>query len=137
MPAPDARRRLSSRAVTIGMVSALSVTLVSCSSSSTTRYCVDRQDTGGFFDRTKGGYQVVPDVFCERVYPLGAGSYNRYFWYYGGRGYNSHGRRYIYRGSTIVPHGRTIKSSSGHTISSGHSVSRGGFGGHSSHSRGG
>jgi uncharacterized protein YgiB involved in biofilm formation len=127
MPAPDAGRRLSSRAVTIGMLSALSVTLVACSSSSTTRYCVDRQDPAGFFDRSKGGYQVVPDVYCATSYPLGSASSGRYFWYYGGRGYTSHGSNYVYRGSTIMPRNRTIKSSSGHTIS------RGGFGGHSSH----
>ncbi|MCW2888032.1 MAG: hypothetical protein QOE54_2070 [Streptosporangiaceae bacterium] len=127
MPAPDARRRLSSRVVNIGMLSVLSVTLVACSSSSTTRYCVDRQDPAGFFDRSKGGYQVAPDVYCAARYSMGSSNYNRYFWYYGGRGYTSHGRHYIYRGSTITPRGRTIKSSSGHTIS------RGGFGGHSSH----
>ncbi|MGI8336616.1 hypothetical protein ACRYCC_42300 [Actinomadura scrupuli] len=127
MPASDARRRLSSRVVKIGMLSALSVTLVACSSQSTTRYCVDRQDPAGFFDRSKGGYQVVPDVYCATTYSLGSPNYNRYFWYYGGRGYTSHGRHYIYRGSSIAPRGKTIKSSSGHTIS------RGGFGGHSSH----
>jgi hypothetical protein len=127
MAAPDAGRRLSSRVVQIGMLSALSMALVACSSPSTTRYCVDRRDPAGFFDRSKGGYQMVPDVFCAATYPLGSPNYNRYFWYYGGRGYTSHGRRYIYRGSSIVPRGRTIKSSSGRTIR------RGGFGGHSSH----
>jgi hypothetical protein len=131
MAAPDAGRRLSSRVIKIGMLSALSVSLVACSGSSTTRYCVDRQDPAGLFDRSKGGYQVVPDVYCAASYPLGSRSSNRYFWYYGGRGYTSQGRHYIYRGSSISPRGRTIKSSSGHTIS------RGGFGSHSSHHFGG
>ncbi|WP_328593728.1 hypothetical protein [Actinomadura macrotermitis] len=106
----------------IGMVSALSLALVSaCGSKSTTAWCVDRQSpwTGG---KTAGGYRVVPDSFCDtREIERGTVGYNRYFWYYGGRRDSSH--TYVSGGSYYGPRKGKVKSSSGHTLS------RGGFGG--------
>ncbi|MBW8483593.1 hypothetical protein K1Y72_14495 [Actinomadura sp. PM05-2] len=101
------------------MVSALSLTMVSACSRSTTAYCVDRQAPG--LGRTAGGYKIVPDYLCNRgQIDTGSPYYSRYFWYYGGSrsgGYISHGRTYR-------PSKGKIKSSSGKTLS------RGGFGGH-------
>ena len=125
MPPQDARRRLSSHVVTLGMVSTLSMTLVACGSSTTSAVCVDRQGNAGLLDSTRGGYLVVPDSYCSN-----GGSFGRYFWYYGGRGYYANGRHYYYAGSSVRPRGSRIRTAGGHTLSHGH-VSRGGFGGHS------
>jgi hypothetical protein len=103
------QRSMRSRAVQVGMVGTLSLTLVACSS--TTRAdCVDRQFPRG------GGYKVVDDRACDS-----GASFGRYFWYYGGRRVGG----YVSRGSTIRPRGVKIKSGSGKTLS------RGGFGGRS------
>ena len=117
MPTQEPTRRLSSRAVKVGMVSTLSLTLVACGSSTTAR-CVDKNapPTG------KGGYKVVSDSYCD-VDDIDNGSsyhpYGRYFWYYGGkRGSNG----YVSGGTQTRPDGK-IKSSGGRTLS------RGGFGG--------
>jgi len=115
------RPRLSSRAVKIGMVSALSLTLVACSSKTTIAYCVDRRaiPTGN----VQGGYKVVPDFFCERTYSYTSPDYGRYFWYYGGRrSSDSSGSSYVSGGSHYAPSRGKIKSSTGKTL-------RGGFGG--------
>jgi hypothetical protein len=109
MPPQNARRRMRSGAVRLSAVSVLSLTLVSCSSS-TSASCVDGQNSRG------GSHRVVPDYYCDN-----GGSYGRYYWYYGGR---THGG-YISRGSTIRPRGSKITSRGGRVIS------RGGFGGHS------
>ncbi|POM24394.1 hypothetical protein BTM25_30230 [Actinomadura rubteroloni] len=120
-PEQDPARRLSSRAVKIGMVSALSLTLVACSSKSTTAWCVDRGSSGGFTN-TKSGYRSVPDSYCNRSdIDNGTVGYGRYFWYYGGRR-GSNG--FVTGGSVRGPSGGKIKSGSGRTLS------RGGFGGH-------
>jgi hypothetical protein len=105
---------MRSGAIQLSAVSMLSLTLVSCSSS-TEASCVDGQV------RSAGGYRVVADYYCDN-----GGSYGRYFWYYGGRSRSG----YISRGSMIRPRGSRIVSRGGRVIS------RGGFGGHSS-SRGG
>lgn len=105
------------------MVSALSLTLVACGSKSTTAYCVDRQAPA--VGKTKGGYKVVADGFCktgdiDRGYDR---SFDRYFWYYGGRRTSDRSGTYIYGGSGIRPSkANSVKSSAGHTL-------RGGFGG--------
>lgn len=107
---------MRSGAVQIGALSLLSMTLVACSSHSTTAYCADRQAP------RSGSYRVVPDYYCD-----GNGSYGRYYWYYGGRyrgGYISHG-------SSIRPRSGKITSKGGRTIQ------RGGFGHSSGHSRSG
>ncbi len=101
-----AQRSMRSRAVKVGMVGTLSLTLVACSGSATAD-CVDSRA------RTGAGYRVVPDHLCE------GNSYGRYFWYYGGRRAGA----FVAGGSTIRPRNATIKSRSGKTLS------RGGFGG--------
>lgn len=115
MPPQEPTRRLSSRAVKVGMVSALSLTLVACGSSSTTARCVDRNSSSA----GKSGYRVVPDTRCDTDDIDGSTTpYGRYFWYYGGKT----GSGYVSGGSRVRPEGK-IKSSSGRTLS------RGGFGG--------
>jgi hypothetical protein len=111
------QRRLSSRIVQVGMIGTLSMTLAACSSnSSTTAYCVDRDDFTG------GQYQIVNDDNC------GNSSYGRYFWYYGG---SRVGNR-IHKGTTLRPKKGSITSYHGK------SIQRGGFGSKShSHSSGG
>jgi hypothetical protein len=106
---------MRSGAVQLTAVSLLSLTLVACSSHSTSASCVDRQASRG------SSHRVVPDYYCDN-----AGSYGRYYWYYGGR---YHGG-YVSRGSSFRPRSGKISSRGGRVIS------RGGFGGHSG-SRGG
>ncbi|MFC4906483.1 hypothetical protein [Actinomadura gamaensis] len=121
MPPQEPARRLSSRAVKIGVVSVLSIAVTSaCGTKSTTAWCVDRMapPTG----MTKGGYKVVPDSYCDRrEIENGTVGYGRYFWYYGGKRDRS---GYVRGGSYSAPRSHRIKSSSGHTLI------RGGFGGH-------
>ncbi|GAA4613914.1 hypothetical protein GCM10023195_60490 [Actinoallomurus liliacearum] len=130
MPPKDARRMMRSGIVQLSAVSLLSLTVVGCSSRSETAYCVDSWAPVG------SSYRVVPDYFCDN-----GGSYGRYYWYYGGR-YRNNG--YVSGGSSVRPRrgtrivsrgGRVISSGKSH--SSGHGVSRGGFGHHGSSSRGG
>ncbi len=118
MPPQNTSRRMRSGAVQLSALSVLSLTLVSCSSS-THATCVDGLAPRGSYHRT------VPDYYCDN-----GGSFGRYYWYYGGR--SSGG--YIGNGTTIRPRNSRITSRGGRVIS------RGGFGGHSSHhssSRGG
>ncbi|WP_254716182.1 hypothetical protein [Actinomadura sp. WMMB 499] len=110
MPPQEPTRRLRSRAVKVGMVSALSVTLVACGSKSTVARCVDRDDTGG--------RKVVSDYNCDVDDIDDGDSYGQYYWYYGGNVRNG----YVSGGSSVRPEGK-IKSRSGTTLS------RGGFGG--------
>lgn len=116
MPPQEPTRRLSSRAVKVGMVSALSLTLVACGSGSTTARCVDRNAPA----KGKGGYKVVPDNNCNTgdIDDGANNAYNRYFWYYGGKSRSG----FVSGGSQYRPEGK-IKSSGGRTLS------RGGFGG--------
>lgn len=118
MPPQEPTRRLSSRAVKVGMLSALSLTLVACGSKSTTAWCVDRYAPAG--GQAKGGYRVVPDSSCRTSDIYRNVSYGQYFWYYGGKR-NSNG--YVSGGSSYRPGKGKIKSGSGRTLS------RGGFGG--------
>ena len=129
MPQQDLPRpRLSSRAVKIGMVSALSLTLAACGKT-TTAYCVDRLSFTGL---GSGSYRVVPDYYCERTYPFTSPDYGRYFWYYGAKrvsddsrynsGSSSTSGTYVSGGSRYAPSRGKIKTSSGKTL-------RGGFGG--------
>lgn len=92
------------------MLGALSLTLVSCSTKTTTAYCTDWRNNQA------GRYRVVPDSYC------GPGSRGLYSWYYGGVYSNG----YISSGSSVRPKGHKIKSVGGKTLS------RGGFGGKSS-----
>jgi hypothetical protein len=121
LPPQDDRRRLSSRAVKIGMVSALSMTMVACGSDRETRaYCVDDEappSLGGGVS----GYKVVDDYNCDDDdLEDGTTSYGRYFWYYGGR---QDGTGYVSGGSRISPSEGKVVTAGGKT------VSRGGFGG--------
>ncbi|WP_174550984.1 hypothetical protein [Actinomadura macra] len=102
------------------MLSALSLTLVACGSKSTTAYCVDRSASA--IGKTQGGYKVVSDGLCNPndIDSGHTSSYNRYFWYYGGKR-DSAG--FATGGSSFRPSKGKIKSGSGHTLS------RGGFGG--------
>lgn len=115
MPPQEPTRRLSSRAVKVGMVSALSLTLVACGSGSTTARCVDRNAPA----KGKSGYKVVPDGYCDSGdIDDPSPAYGRYFWYYGGKSNSG----FVSGGSRVRPDGK-IKSSGGRTLS------RGGFGG--------
>ncbi|NDU72628.1 hypothetical protein GWI34_08305 [Actinomadura sp. DSM 109109] len=116
MPPQEPTRRLSSRAVKVGMVSALSVTLVACGSNSTTARCVDRDAPA----KGRSGYKVVSDGYCDTddIDSRSSSSYGRYFWYYGGKSRSG----FVSGGTQSRPDGK-IKSSSGRTLS------RGGFGG--------
>lgn len=116
MPPQEPTRRLSSRAVKVGMVSALSLTLVACGSGSTTARCVDRDAPA----KGKGGHKVVSDGYCDTKDIDGgsSASYGRYYWYYGGKSRSG----FVSGGSRSRPDGK-IKSSGGRTLS------RGGFGG--------
>lgn len=122
-----ARRRLRSRAVRIGMVSALSLALVSCSSDETTAYCVEEERPG--FDlgtpspdfgspSPQGGYREVPEYNCDDDDDTTYRGGSSYFWYYGG----SRSNGYVTGGSTVRPEGKI-------TTPSGRVIQRGGFGG--------
>ncbi|QXJ26900.1 hypothetical protein AGRA3207_006458 [Actinomadura graeca] len=102
------------------MLSALSLTLVACGSKSTTAYCVDR--SAPVIGKAQGGYRVVSDGLCDAddIDRGRSSSYNRYFWYYGGKRDSS---GFASGGSSFRPSKGKVKSSSGRTLS------RGGFGG--------
>jgi len=120
LPPQEPTRRLSSRAVKVGMLSALSLTLVACGSKSTTAHCVDRSASA--IGKAQGGYRTVADGFCNTS-DIDSGrtsSYTQYFWYYGGK---RDSRGFVSGGSSYRPSKGKIKSNSGHTLS------RGGFGG--------
>lgn len=138
-PAADgrSRRRLSSTAVRIGMISALSVALVSCSSddpdddTETTAYCVEDESTvspspTASPSPAEEGYREVDDSNCDdddrTSYSSGTHSY---FWYYGARRSAS---GLITGGTRIRPEGK-ISTPSGRVIQRGGFGGRGGSGG--------
>lgn len=112
-------RRMSSRAVRLGMLGALSLTLVGCSSGSdeVQAYCV-QQDTL----LPDGSYEVVDEDLCDDDDDYRSSHAGGYYWYYGG---SRNGSR-ILKGSTIKPQGAHITTAKGKTLQ------RGGFGGRSS-----
>jgi hypothetical protein len=105
------RRRMRSRAVKVGMLGTLSMSLAACGGSSYTADCVDGYTYSG------GQYKVVSDRDCDY-----GGNGGRYFWYYGGTATSA---GYVYKGTTLKPHKGEIKTKSGRTLQ------RGGFGGSS------
>jgi hypothetical protein len=122
-------RRMSSGAVRLGMLGALSVALTGCAGpgsgpgysgdpgygdggESVQATCV-RPDSLG----RDGSYEVVDDDYCDGN-RMRSGRAGGYYWYYGGR---RAGRR-VLGGSSVRPPGADIHSSSGRT------VQRGGFG---------
>jgi hypothetical protein len=110
-------RRMSSRAVRLGMLGALSLTLVACGSTEEVRaYCVSDDSR-----QPDGSYEVVDDDNCDddSVRSHHAGGY---YWYYGGALLGSR----IAGGSTIKPKGAKITTAKGKVLQ------RGGFGGRSS-----
>ncbi|MFG1999590.1 hypothetical protein ACGFNU_10635 [Spirillospora sp. NPDC048911] len=120
----------------IGMVSALSLSVVSCSSDddgdAVTAYCVTQDDdlsTGApapFPTEGPDGFKVVDDDNCDDPDSSSSttrSSHSSYFWYYGGVRTQS-GR--VRAGSMSMPSGTNITSAEGKTI-------RSGFGGSSSH----
>ncbi|GAA2733735.1 hypothetical protein [Actinocorallia aurantiaca] len=102
------RRRMSSRAVKVGMLGTLSMSLAACGGNSYTADCVDGYSHSG------GQYKVTRDGDCDS-----GGNGGRYFWYYGG---TATGAGYVYKGTTLKPRKGEIKSKSGRTLQ------RGGFG---------
>jgi hypothetical protein len=110
-------RRMSSRAVRLGMLGALSLTLVGCGSSSDSSdevlaNCVDQSSL-----LSDGSYEIVDEDLCDDDdYRSG------YYWYYGGTRAGSR----ILKGTTVRPKGAKIVTVQGKTLQ------RGGFGGRSS-----
>jgi hypothetical protein len=115
-------RRMSSRAVRIGMIGTLSLVVAACGNDSdnVNAYCVDRNSY-----QSDGSYQVVDEDNCDGNHTSSYGRHGGYYWYYGGRR-SSHSKYRVVSGSTVKPRGATITSPKGKTIQ------RGGFGGHSS-----
>ncbi|MDX6743452.1 hypothetical protein [Actinocorallia sp. A-T 12471] len=99
------QRRMSSRAVKVGLLGTLSMSLTACGGGSHTADCVESRGLPG------GGYRVVSDSNCSDS------SSSSYRWYYGG---NSSGG-VVTGGSTLKPKKGSIKTKSGTTL-------RGGFG---------
>lgn len=108
-------RRMSSRAVRLGMLGALSVTLVGCGNSSdeVQANCVS-QDS----QLSDGSYEIVDEDLCDDDDGFRSG----YYWYYGGVRSGSR----ILKGTTVRPKGVKIVTVKGKTLQ------RGGFGGRSS-----
>jgi hypothetical protein len=122
---------MSSQAVRIGILGALSLTVAACGGSNganrgqnVTAYCVDRNSY-----QNDGSYRSVNDDYCDDNNRYYSGSHGGYYWYYGGHR-SSANRSRIVSGSTIKPRNATITSAQGK------SIQRGGFGG-KSHSSGG
>ena len=119
-------RRMSSRAVRLGALGALSLALVGCGSGSdpddasdeVQAYCVDRNSY-----QEDGSYLEVDEDLCDdddyRSSHAGA-----FFWYYGGVRAGSR----LKGGTTVRPKGAHITTAKGKTIQ------RGGFGNRSSSS---
>ncbi len=109
-------RRMSSRAVRLGMLGALSLTLVGCGSSSGSEEvqanCVDQNSL-----LSDGSYEIVDEDLCDDD-DFRSG----YYWYYGGTRAGSR----ILKGSTVRPKGVKVVTVKGKTLQ------RGGFGGRSS-----
>ncbi|ROO83595.1 hypothetical protein EDD29_1101 [Actinocorallia herbida] len=99
------QRRMSSRAVKVGLLGTLSMSLTACGGSHTAT-CVENRLLPG------GGYRAVSDSYCS-----GSSSSN-YRWYYGG---NSSSSGIITGGSSLKPKKGSIKTKGGTTL-------RGGFG---------
>lgn len=97
------QRRMSSRAVKVGLLGTLSMSLTACGGSHTAN-CVENS-------ALKTGYRVVSDSYCT-----GSSSSN-YRWYYGGTVAGGT----VSGGSTLKPKKGSIKTKSGTTL-------RGGFG---------
>jgi hypothetical protein len=112
-------RRMSSRAVRLGMLGVLSLTLVACGSDDdeVEASCV-LQDSY----QSDGSYQVVDEDLCDDDDDYRSSHAGGYYWYYGG--HRSGGR--ILNGSTVKPKGAKITTAKGKTLQ------RGGFGGRSS-----
>lgn len=111
---------MSSRAVRLGMLGALSLTLVACGGSSEEEveaYCVEQESR-----QPDGSYQVVDEDNCDDDDDYRSSHAGGYYWYYGG---NRSGSK-ILGGSTIKPKGAKITTAKGKTLQ------RGGFGGRSS-----
>lgn len=156
MPPQDARRRLSSRVVALGMLGSLSTALVACSTDdTTTATCVDGgqgASSGTDFGSTPaptetaspsasdtptdnfgdtppdGGYTVVDDSYCDGS-PVDDGSD-------GGAHHTRYfwyygGRAYFAGGRRYISGGSEFAPSGGHIrTAGGRSLTRGGFGGH-------
>jgi len=112
-------RRMSSRAVRLGMLGALSLTLAGCGSDAPSEE-VDASCVHQASLQPDGSYQVVDEDNCDDDYRSShAGGY---YWYYGGL---RSGTR-VLNGSTIKPKGAHITTPKGKTLQ------RGGFGNRSS-----
>ncbi|GAB2807350.1 hypothetical protein GCM10022221_00710 [Actinocorallia aurea] len=98
------QRRMSSRAVKVGLLGTLSMSLTACGGSHTAT-CVESKLLPG------EGYRVVSDSYCS------GSSSSAYRWYYGG----STSGGMITGGSSLKPKKGSIKTNSGTTL-------RGGFG---------
>jgi hypothetical protein len=111
-------RRMSSRAVRLGMLGALSLTLVACGSSEEVQaYCVEQDSR-----QPDGSYEIVDDDQCDDDDGFRSSHAGGYYWYYGGHRSGSR----ILNGSTVKPKGAHITTAKGKTLQ------RGGFGGRSS-----
>jgi hypothetical protein len=135
-----AARRLSSRAVRLGLLGTLSLALAACAPSATGETSYDSTYDSTYepapaaeepayvppadavtaycvsdetFAEADGSYELVDDTFCDDESYAGI-----YYWYYGGL---LTGAR-VHSGSTVVPRHGTVVTSSGREIS------RGGFG---------
>lgn len=114
-------RRMSSRAVRLGALGALSLTLTACGSGSDPEevqaYCVEQQSL-----QPDGSYQVVDDDLCDDDDGIRSGHAGGYYWYYGGR-----------RAGTLIKGGTTARPKGAQiTTAKGKVLQRGGFGGRSS-----
>ncbi|MCD0453585.1 hypothetical protein LO762_31030 [Actinocorallia sp. API 0066] len=105
------QRRMSSRAVKIGLLGTLSMSLTACGSSHTAT-CVENRPL------SNGSYRVVSDYNCNDSYS------SNYRWYYGG----SSGGATVKGGSTLKPKNGSIKTKSGTTLRGGFGWSGGGGG---------
>ena len=114
-------RRMSSHAVRLGMLGALSLTLTACGSGSSEEevqaYCV-AQDS----QLPDGSYEIADDDLCDDDDGIRSGHAGGYYWYYGG---TRRGTK-ILGGSTVKPKGVKIVTVKGKVLQ------RGGFGGRSS-----
>lgn len=109
---------MSSRAVRLGMLGALSLTLAACGNDNdeVQAYCVEQSSL-----QPDGSYEVVDDDYCDDD-GVRSGHSGGYYWYYGGVRSGSK----ILKGSTVKPKGVRITTAQGKVLQ------RGGFGGRSS-----
>ncbi|WP_157246277.1 hypothetical protein [Nonomuraea typhae] len=132
-------RRLASRNVSIGAMTALStLVLAACAQAAAPplpavdppAYAEDAEDADEPADVTatcvrrggevNGRYPVAADRHCD-----GAGKHSAYMWYYGGTRIKKHVRD----GTTRRPRGVTITTAAGDEIGRSGRISRDGFGG--------